>query len=261
MTSKVMLALGKYRFSLDTAAYQQFQKTTAYLWPSQQRIGQHAQLQYVGPGSKEITLPGVIYPRYKGGFDQIQKMEDEAGKGEPLLLVTGTGNILGLWVIESINETGSIFLGNGAPRKIEFSLKLSYYGPAETATISPDIANQLTSGQNRVTSTLKLITNRLELPQTEIENTFKSLGIDLYDGSGNLRPMANLLGDIKGVSNNFDTSSQITLIKHLLGDDAATKAASSGVGDVFQNLANQLGVGQDYAGIADQLLDTIGGLF
>ncbi|WP_337843584.1 phage tail protein [Rheinheimera sp.] len=261
MTSKVMLGLGKYRFSLETAAYQQFQKTTAYLWPSQQRIGQHAQLQYVGPGSKEITLPGVIYPRYKGGFDQMKKMEDEAGKGEPLLLVTGTGSILGLWVIESISETGSIFLGNGAPRKIEFSLKLSYYGPAETATISPDIANQLNGGTNAITSTLKLITNRLELPQAGIENAFKSLGIDLYDGTGNLRPMANLLGDIKSVSKNFDTSSQITLIQQLLGNDAATQAASAGFGDVFQTLANQLGVGKDYAGLADQLVDTIGGLF
>lgn len=128
--AKTMMKLGAFTFSLDTAAYQQLQRTTAYKWPAQDRAGQSAALQFMGEGEDSIGLMGVIYPHYKGGLRQVDAMRKEAAKGEPLILVDGMGWVLGKWVILSATETKKIFLEDGTPRKINFSLKLRKYSEA-----------------------------------------------------------------------------------------------------------------------------------
>ena len=45
--TEVMLALGDYRFSLATAAYQSLRKTAAWRWPGQERISREPALQFV----------------------------------------------------------------------------------------------------------------------------------------------------------------------------------------------------------------------
>ncbi|MNV93983.1 Phage P2 GpU [compost metagenome] len=46
----------------------------------------------------------------------------DTGKSWPL--IEGTGRILGTWVIESINETRTLFFRDGAARRIEFTIAL-----------------------------------------------------------------------------------------------------------------------------------------
>lgn len=62
----VMMALGGYRFSLSTVAYQKLQRTADWRWPTQDRLGAHPVRQYVGPGDQSITLDGTLYPHYLG---------------------------------------------------------------------------------------------------------------------------------------------------------------------------------------------------
>lgn len=126
--SQHMLALGQYRFSIETATYQKFSREFSFLWPTQQRFGEWAAPQFVGRGEYKRTLNGIIYPEFKGGFGQIEAMAKEASLGTPLQLVSGTGDVLGLWCITSIKEDTSHFSRNGQPRKIEFSLGLMFYG-------------------------------------------------------------------------------------------------------------------------------------
>jgi phage protein U len=45
-----------------------------------------------------------------------------------MMLVDGLGWIWERWVIAGVEETKSVFLADGAPRKIEFSLTLRAYG-------------------------------------------------------------------------------------------------------------------------------------
>ena len=47
---EVMMALGTYRFSLASAAYDSLSRSAAWRWPAQERIGAHPVRQYVGPG-------------------------------------------------------------------------------------------------------------------------------------------------------------------------------------------------------------------
>lgn len=63
---EVMMALGTYRFSLGTAAYQGLTRAAAWRWPAQERLGAHPVLQYTGPGEQTIRLDGTIHPHYKG---------------------------------------------------------------------------------------------------------------------------------------------------------------------------------------------------
>ncbi|WP_315743085.1 phage tail protein [Bradyrhizobium sp. SZCCHNR1075] len=127
MQSTVLLALGSYRFSVTTGAYQKFERTTAWRWPATERIGVAPAKQYVGPGEDEISIEGTIYPHYRGGLRQIDQMRAQAGLGQPLPLITGFGRFLGNWCIEKIKENQDYLMSDGAPRKIEFTIDLGAY--------------------------------------------------------------------------------------------------------------------------------------
>lgn len=120
----MMMALGLFVFSLSTAAYQDFQRQTAWRHPSSSRVGATPARQFLGKGDDTITLSGVIVPEISGqrmSLDTLRLMGD-SGKAWPL--VEGSGRIYGLWVIESMSETSTLFFANGAPRRIEFSITL-----------------------------------------------------------------------------------------------------------------------------------------
>ena len=132
----IMMVLGAYFFSIDTAAYQDLVRTNEYRWPSQDRITRKPALQYVGPGHETICLNGVIYPEYKGGLYQMELLRAEAGLDVPQLLVDGTGLVWGKYVIERIEETKTVFFSDGTPRKIEFKLDLRRYGDDADGALS-----------------------------------------------------------------------------------------------------------------------------
>ena len=126
--SETMMALGAYRFSLTSAAYQELSRSNAYRWQAQERLHRLPAQQFVGPGNETLDLKGVIYPHYQGGMGQLDVMRAQAGRGEPLLLVDGIGLICGRWVILQVDETQTVMLTNGQPRKLEFQLRLVRYG-------------------------------------------------------------------------------------------------------------------------------------
>ena len=126
--SEIMMALGSYRFSLDSAAYQELRRSNAYRWQALARLQRLPAQQFLGPGSETLDIKGVIYPHYRGGFKQLDAMRAQAGKGEPLLLVDGLGFIWGQWVVLQVDETQSVLLTNGQPRKLIFQLRLARYG-------------------------------------------------------------------------------------------------------------------------------------
>lgn len=128
MAQEVLLTLGDYQFSMDTAAHDQLQRSTSYLWKQQQRLGRDAAQQFLGKQSESIKLSGTIYPHFRGGLEQMAELREAANEGEPLGLVDGRGNNLGQWVVKQITESESNYIAEGLPRKIDFSLDLESYG-------------------------------------------------------------------------------------------------------------------------------------
>lgn len=140
----VMMQLGAFQFSISTAAYQELTRRSEYRWASQDRFGKQPNLQYTGPASEAISLVGVIYPDYKGGGGQLDKMRQLAGGGQPLNLVGGAGQMMGRWVIESLEEKQGTFAAAGAPRKQEFTIALKRF--PDSATNQIDALGKLASG-------------------------------------------------------------------------------------------------------------------
>jgi hypothetical protein len=125
----MQMILGKFPFSLQTAAYQRMQRNTQQRWSSHERVGKPAALQHLGEGEDTISLPGVIMPDVTGplstlSLDKLRKMMAE-GKSHTLiaLMSPSVGDIKGKWVILSVEETHSEFFGT-APQKIEFTISL-----------------------------------------------------------------------------------------------------------------------------------------
>ena len=120
----MMLALGMFVFSLSTAAYKELQRQTDWRHASNNRIGAPPARQFVGRGDDTITLPGIIFPELAGSAFSLDALRLMANTGKAWPMVEGGGRIYGLWVIESLSETKTLFFRDGTPRRIEFTLSL-----------------------------------------------------------------------------------------------------------------------------------------
>jgi phage protein U len=120
----VLLMLGGFKFSLNTAVFQQIQQSNDFRWQAQDRVGQMPALQYTGPGSATMTLPGVVYPLFRGAGNEMSQLRKLASQGKPQRLLTGKGGNLGLWVIEKIDVTSSEFTVDNQIQKQDFALTL-----------------------------------------------------------------------------------------------------------------------------------------
>lgn len=161
----VMMTLGGYRFGITTAAYNELTRTAEWRWQAQDRFGGTPAVQHTGKGAEAITLPGVIYPEWRGGTGQLDAMRALADSGEPQVLIDGAGRVLGMWAIERIEERQAVFAAAGVPRRQEFTMTLkkvdeadpvaSAFEAASTAAAaivttianqSPDVAIAVPSG-------------------------------------------------------------------------------------------------------------------
>lgn len=124
----MMLALGMFVFSLPTAAYQELQRQTEWRHASNNRIGAVPARQFLGRGDDTVTLPGIILPELSGSALSLDAIRLMANTGKAWPMVEGSGRIYGLWVIESLGETKTLFFRDGTPRRIEFNLSLKRIG-------------------------------------------------------------------------------------------------------------------------------------
>lgn len=121
----MMLALGMFVFMRQTLPYQTLQRDTEYRWPSNSRVGKRDAFQYLGPGEEKITLAGVLYPELTGGKMTMTTVRLMAEEGRAWSLLDGGGTIYGMYVINNVSETGSVFFSDGTPRKIDFTMTLT----------------------------------------------------------------------------------------------------------------------------------------
>ncbi|KAA5607145.1 phage tail protein [Roseospira marina] len=122
------MALGEFRFAVGTAAFDRLRRVRSYTWATQDRFGRLPAAQFTGPALPTLDLEGTLFPGFGGGLSQIDAMADMAAAGEPLDLVDGTGGVHGLWVLLEVGDTRTVFLDNGAARRIDFQARLQMYG-------------------------------------------------------------------------------------------------------------------------------------
>lgn len=139
-----MLALGMFVFMRQTLPHQTLQRDAEYRWPSNSRVGKRDSFQFLGPGEEKTTLAGTLYPELTGGKLTMTAIRLMADQGRAWPLLDGTGTIYGMYVINNISETGSLFFADGTPRKIDFTLTLTRVDES-LAALYGDIGEQAKS--------------------------------------------------------------------------------------------------------------------
>lgn len=117
-----MLAFGQFAFGMDTLAYQTFERQTSWRHPTSSRVGVRPATQFLGPDADTIELSGLLVPEFAGNRMTLEELRAMGDAGGAWPLVGGDGAVFGQFVLERVREGRTIFLADGTPRRIEFSL-------------------------------------------------------------------------------------------------------------------------------------------
>lgn len=120
----MLMTLGVFVWGIDTLCYQSLQRTTQWRYGRNPRIGKRAASQHIGPGADTITLQGWIANEL-GDIASIDTLRTMGDRGVPYVLVSALGEVFGLWEIDELSETKTLFFPNGQPRRVEFTLSLT----------------------------------------------------------------------------------------------------------------------------------------
>ena len=123
----MLSVLGLFVFQLKSSSYQQLQHSDTERWKNQEvsDAKKRDTWQHLGPGEDTVTLSGTLYPEITGGDTSLDALRAMKNSGKSWIFMLGNGRIMGLYIIQSIEETYQLFFRNGKARKIDFSLKLT----------------------------------------------------------------------------------------------------------------------------------------
>lgn len=128
----MMMILGMFPFIRETLPYDQLQHKMAWRHPSNSRVGARPASQFLGPDDETVSLAARLLPAITGGPLTIAMLQSMATSGRAFPLIEGTGWFYGLFVIESIDTTRSVFFRDGAARAIDCTINLKRVGDDET---------------------------------------------------------------------------------------------------------------------------------
>lgn len=120
----MMMSLGLFVFSLPTLAYQDLQTRLSWRHPSSSRVGARPASQFVGLGDESMTLSGCLVPELGGDPNALATLQEMGDLGEAQPLVSGLGEILGDFVIDSMDITKKAFFEDGVARSTDFTLSM-----------------------------------------------------------------------------------------------------------------------------------------
>lgn len=123
-----LMALGLFVFDAQkTVAPQSINRQSGFDYASAKPIGSAPFYQFMGEGAESLSLSGDLYPSFTGGKFNLTILRNMAKTGKAYILMTGYGEVLGHYIIQSLMESQSQFFNDGAAQKISFSLELKRY--------------------------------------------------------------------------------------------------------------------------------------
>lgn len=121
----MILSLGQFVFKSDTLLLNELSRARNFSYAKNDVAHGRERLQFTGVGDETITIPFAVFEA--NGFGKraaVDELAQMASTGGGYVLIDGTGYIYGVFVIESIDDKRSYLLQNGAPQKIDGTLKL-----------------------------------------------------------------------------------------------------------------------------------------
>lgn len=99
-------------------------RTTAGQWASVPRIRNFPSPQFMGPQLAKVQLSAVMFPHETNGPEALAVLRLIAQAGLPQVLITGTGDVYGIFKVNSIEETMDSLDVVGYPREMTYRLEL-----------------------------------------------------------------------------------------------------------------------------------------
>lgn len=118
------IILGTFIFETNSLLPNERQRSRKQNISSHSILGQRDKLQHLGPGTDEKTLSGKIFPGKLGSADSLDALSDMADSGGEHRLIDDQGVVHGKWMIDSIDETKTLYDNASIPRQIDFKIKL-----------------------------------------------------------------------------------------------------------------------------------------
>lgn len=127
---KTHAMLGSFGFSIETAMFQELNRTSAEKISGHSRVGRRDSVQHLGPGEELLTVPGYIMPGYAGAksVDSVETLREMKKTGQSFLFIKlyndgEIGTIEGRWMITNVDDQESAFFEAYAQR-IDFIVSL-----------------------------------------------------------------------------------------------------------------------------------------
>ncbi|MFQ3396305.1 phage tail protein [Enterobacter mori] len=151
-----LMMWGGFIFSLSTLAYQRLTVQEGWSWAAQPRIGETERLQYTGKKAPTIQFECELYASLvnkslltsgletfglveSSDEDPVEQLRAQANLRTPFMLVTGTGRVMGFWVLTQMSQSMDSFARDGKNTHQTVSLTLQYYG-ATRAGVADDLS-------------------------------------------------------------------------------------------------------------------------
>ena len=124
-----LMSLGSFVMD-DTIPVNSIQRTTTARHVKSERLNQWSARQWTGPNSESAQITGAVFPLSHGaGTKQLDALRAAQETGQALAWANGHGELMGVWVIQSIQEVPSDWLPGGAPRRQRFTIQLARQAP------------------------------------------------------------------------------------------------------------------------------------
>lgn len=119
-----MMTLGLMVFEIGTLPYQELTRQTDWRYAQSERFGARKASQFLGVGDDKITLTGALYAGVIGKYSSLATLRTMADSGEAHALMSGTGAVMGNWLVKSLSERQSHFYVDGLAKKADFTIEL-----------------------------------------------------------------------------------------------------------------------------------------
>jgi uncharacterized protein len=121
----MMMIYGFFVFTLSTVPYQELKRKRAWRYASNNRVGKRPARQYAGENDETITLSGTLLPELTGGDLSLSMLETMGALHTSWPLIEGTGHIYGMFTLDDIETTRTLFFSDGGARRIDFTITLT----------------------------------------------------------------------------------------------------------------------------------------
>lgn len=127
MSGDVLMTLGDIRFTVADGAYQTLGRVLEMRVARLDRAGRQAARQILGE-DETVDIEGTCYPGQRHGRDRVDSFRALARTKEPQMLTDGTGAVWGMFVLERVEERGTLLGPGGVPTRQDFRLSLGRFG-------------------------------------------------------------------------------------------------------------------------------------